>query len=728
MFYENKFYEMSIGEKGSILSLKNSGKEMLSGDAKGMPLFVICLNDREGNQIRLSSNDAVYSVKQGAEEMEMTFASVGGMDVFVTVNMQAPKESPLTYWNLKYENKTGMIVEWVDFPNVVVQNNLKSTGGEHVIFWPGTEGGLIEDVDLREKWLYIKYREAGYMTDGGWTGVYPSNVNMQFMAYYGEEDEKGLYVAAHDPYGNLKQIDFHKIEEGVRLENRLFPGTVETNYKMPYDIVLGAFDGDWYDAADIYRNWYETCEEMKRPKKIAENPELPSWYEASPVSLIYAVRGSKDTGDMEPNGMFPYINGAKVVDRYADLLDSKVMAILMHWEGTAPWAPPYVWPPFGGEEVFKEYVDYLHAKGNYIGVYGSGIGWTKYSYLNPDYNEESNRRYEEEHIEDIVCKTRKGTVEQSRVVGPPIRSGIDICSHNEQIKNMVRGEIKSLAQANCDYVQYFDQNLGGLGPMCYSDKHGHAPVPGKWQTDDMIDLYEKLLSDIKMYGSKMVLGCEVAASEPFIGQLLFNDSRYTHQHYYGKTVPAYGFLYHEYLNNFMGNNCGASSLNCKDNPKNLAFRIANAFVSGNMLSIVLTHDGQVSWGWCNPNNDVLPNGEEAITLTRNLNAWRTGCGKSYLYTGKMLKPCKLRNVGSFDLLRIDGTSTDYPTILTTKWRDPQGKEAQIFVNYLDEKQNFEIVYDKDAILYLTPDGANKKVLKKGEKIEIAPFSAVLLEF
>ena len=43
--------------------------------------------------------------------------------------------------------------------------------------------------------------------------------------------------------------------------------------------------------------------------KIVDNKTLPSWYAESPVTVIYPVRGRKDTGDMTPNGMYPYENG-----------------------------------------------------------------------------------------------------------------------------------------------------------------------------------------------------------------------------------------------------------------------------------------------------------------------------------------------------------------------------------------------------------------------------------
>lgn len=244
----------------------------------------------------------------------------------------------------------------------------------------------------------------------------------------------------------------------------------------------------------------------------------------------------------------------------------------------------------------------------------------------------------------------------------------------------------------------------------------------------MIELYKRLRREIKERGSQMQIGCEVGASEPFLSYLTFSDSRYTQQYYYGKPVPAYGYLYHEYLNNFAGNNCGSESLNCMDNPSNLAFRIANSFVSGNMISLILSHQGEIYWGWSHGEEERLPNREEIIALVRNLNSWRTGFGKPYLYTGRMMKPVKVQDVDSYTLLRRDGTTTEYQSVLTTKWRSQEGQEAQIFVNFLDKKQTFTIDYDKECTLVMTAEGQSSKMVSPGEEIEIEPFSAIMVTF
>ncbi len=729
MRFTNQYYELQIGEKGEINSFKNAGKEMIAEKAAGMPLFTICLIEKGGKQHRLSSSDALFSAARHVSGAVMTFYKVGGYDLDVTVTVRFPKDDAKTYWSLEWRNGTGLSVEWVDFPNILVPYQLKGNGGDHVLFWPGLEGGLIEDLSLREKYKGTMYRETGYQTKNAWTGVYPNTVSMQFMAYYSEADEKGLYVAAHDPEGNLKAIEPHGVEDGIRIEYRLFPGTEEEVYSMQYEMVVGAFCGDWYDAADIYRSWLDKSG-MLPEKKLLENEDIPDWYAESPVTLIYPVRGAKDTGDMEPNGMFPYMNGAKHVDALSEALGCKVMALLMHWEGTAPWAPPKVWPPYGGEAEFKKYVDYLHEKGNLIGVYASGIGWTKESTLDPSYNERATREYEELHIEDIACRTAAGTIEQSKIIGSAIRYSVDVCTHNEQIRDIVSEEIGHICDIGCDYAQYFDQNLGGLGCLCYSDAHGHAPVPGKWMRDDMVALYKRLQREIRDKGSQMMLGCEEGAAEPFIEYLKFSDSRATSQFYYGKVVPAYGYLYHEYLNNFAGNQDGTYwALNTLDNPSNLAFRIANCFISGNMISLVLTHDGQISWGWGHiMEEEGVPDREEIITLVKNLNDWRRGYGKPYLYSGRMQKPVKVLDTEVYELLRRDDTIIEYPAILHTNWEAQDGTRAQIFVNFQKEEKTFRLAYDKECTAVLTPDGKETKPVQPGETVTVAPLSAVMLAF
>ena len=73
------------------------------------------------------------------------------------------------------------------------------------------------------------------------------------------------------------------------------------------------------------------------------------------------------------------------------------------------------------------------------------------------------------------------------------------------------------------------------------------PVPGSWQVDEV----NSILEDV--YQDKKIFGCESAAAEPFIKNLLFSDNRWTLAELVGDAVPAYAYIYHSRVNNFMGN-------------------------------------------------------------------------------------------------------------------------------------------------------------------------------
>ena len=89
---------------------------------------------------------------------------------------------------------------------------------------------------------------------------------------------------------------------------------------------------------------------------------------------------------MQTNEYYPYTKALPTLEHYSKVFGAKIMALLMHWEGSAPWAPPYVWPPYGGQENYLEFVKGLHGKGNLAGLYASGIGYTIKSNNDPSYN------------------------------------------------------------------------------------------------------------------------------------------------------------------------------------------------------------------------------------------------------------------------------------------------------------------------------------------------------
>lgn len=710
MIIQNKFYTLELSDQNAeLVAFSGKKRKLIQQTNQPKPLLEIKLLDKAGTGIYVSSSDAkAYSVTQEGDRYTISFEEIAP-GLSAKVFLRCPEEA-FCYWSCEVSNKTGNIIEWVGLPGITVANDLKAAGGDSCIFWPAGEGCLIDDISVRSASDWLHYRELTYQSIG-YSGLYPASNPMQFMAYYNEVE--GLYLAATDTQAHLKAIEFYPYEDGICLEMRLFADGA-TDYQLGYEIVMGVFEGDWHDAADIYREWmYQNSTTL--PKKICENENLPEWYSDSPIVAVYPIRGTKDTGDMTPNLYYPFENVLPYIEQYNEQFQSRIMALPMHWEGTAPWAPPYVWPPFGGEEQFLQFAEKLHAKDNLLGVYCSGIGWTVHSYLN-------ELDISDKYQEKFICKTPDGKIVQSNVIGPPIRDGYDMCPESEEVAQIVHDEVAALYHAGCDYTQYFDQNLGGNSCLCYADDHGHPAAPGKWQADAMVRIFEKIEETVDP--KKMLIGCECAAAEPFLRHLPFNDLRYIPAFISGKPVPAYSYLFHEYINNFMGNQCGIHGvLDLEKCPDNTLFRIAYSFTAGDMLTINLAKDGMLFWGWGTEWTVEPPNQEHIRTLIGNLNIWRRGFAKKYLHLGKMLKPEQVEGIGTYALITNEGREIVYPDVLTACYEAPDKKQALLLTNYLHEEK--EVVFSEQKKIYTDATDETKFVI--ADCITVKPLSCLIAE-
>ncbi len=709
-------------ENGSILSIRSANKSFLAAGEKE-PIFVVKLLDKDGEGLRYSAKEArEVSMRREGNTLIFTFHSLGGELLSAEVRYMISDEDGMLHLTMSFENLTDKIVEWVDFGSLLLPDDLKGSGGKAEIFSSIVEGGVFENLSIREEYTTTRYREIGYglYENDSSMGLYPRSEMSQFMAYYAPEG--GLYYAAHDAEANIKQFEVYKEPKTgcIRMEHRLFSGGNTGKYTFPYDIVIGHFEGDWYDAAEIYRSWYETS--TLCPPKMKDNTMLPAWMDDSPVIIIYSVRGVKDTENMEPNCYYPFAEGVKYVNDMSERLGCRVMALMMHWEGTAPWSPPFVWPPFGGEEGFAEAVKALHDKGNLVGVYCSGIGWTTESYLIPDYKSENTAP--DLKIEPHLCASPKEELEDVQTLGR-IRKAYEICPSQEIAAEIAIGEIEKIAGADVDYCQFFDQDWGGNSKFCYSKEHGHPGAPGKWQNDAMLSIQKRANAKIREMGKEMILGAEGAAAEPFIPQLPFNDLRFFKWFYYGRPVPALSYVTHEYTNNFAGNSCGiGSALDLEKSPEGLAYTIGYSFAAGNMLSIILGPDGVIHWGWCVDWAFGSPKNQEALwDYVAHLNAWRRGKGKPYLRYGRMEKPEVIENADEFTLWRKNGTEIKLAGLLTSKWCY-NGEFAQFVVNFTETEKRFAL--KKDVRLYESPDGA-ERIVRAETEICIPPLRAVMVK-
>ena len=623
--------------------------------------FTIQLRTLSGEKLRISTSDAA-----SVEQIENGAVYKGFNTNIVVTATAVPVSATETQWGISVENNSDLAVEWIDYPNIPL-GKLKRNGGDAELLLSYNEGVIVEDAFARDTSSPFKQQEIEYPSQGSFY-MFPHMLSAQFIAYLSKSGS--VYLGAHDPSRAPKSIDYNATEDGVTLFVKTFTGAeYGESVTVDYPIVTHSFNGGWEDAATIYRNWFE-ANLPSGSVKIKDNKKLPEWYEDSPLIIAYPVRGIHDMDEMTPNALFPYMQAMPIVEEIARTTQTRVMVLLMHWEGTAPWAPPYVWPPYGGEASFREFLDALHQKGHLLGVYCSGFGWTLKSNLIEEYNNTS----EQASVLDAMCAGPDGKVTLSNICTFQ-RSGHDICPVSKHGRDILLEAYSPLFTSGVDYAQILDQNHGGAQYFCYSREHGHPAMPGAWMTKNM----QELLGEWNRLAPSMLMGCESAAAEPFTPNLLFSDNRFELNYYFGKPVPLYSFIYHEYLRNFMGNQVSCP-FPVRDGT--LCMRMAHSFVAGDALTVTLMPNGELMPNWGCRDFSALPDKAMHLGFIKRLMEFYRGPAKPYLFSGRMVKPLPVE-CPSISVTTIFGYTQELPAVFSTAW-ESEGKQAQIFVNHTTE--------------------------------------------
>jgi hypothetical protein len=104
---------------------------------------------------------------------------------------------------------------------------------------------------------------------------------------------------------------------------------------LGYNLALGSFKGDWYDATNLYREW-SLHQNWANP--LYKRDDVPEWLLESPPHIILRIQGELDDGPTEPNEEFlPYPKCVPLLEKLSKKINAPLVPVIMSWERPGPW-------------------------------------------------------------------------------------------------------------------------------------------------------------------------------------------------------------------------------------------------------------------------------------------------------------------------------------------------------------------------------------------------------
>jgi hypothetical protein len=515
---------------------------------------------------------------------------------------------------------------------------------------------------------------------------------MQLNAYYqkdgnfyhaAESKGPGLYLSTHDSHGYPKvHYATSRPAKGIlNFSYGMFPDDSARpglGYTQPYPHVIGTFDGDWYDAATIYRDW-ATKQVWCARGTLAQRRDVPDWVK----HIVAWVR-------LDSKGA-PLSHWADSLKQYRDELDGILAVQWYRWEeGMERCRAPGVCgnhPPIGiAREGWAEVIEAYQAQDVVFFPYINPRLWAYGAWK----QEDLPTVLDFEIARPYVSRKATGEIHQWGK-GYGFGKFAKMCVHPPWWRNYILDVAESMVKSydidgiyldqsgECSYGGgYYDQQA------CHDPRHGHPLGITKALVDAERERTRAVMGRCQAFRPDFMINGEGAA-ENWIDHM---NNKLIHYEIWPGYVPLYGTVYHDYQTYF-GRVITLRAQNPED-PKP-QMQIGWQLILGNQLG------------------RLWPSALETEVEHRNLEYLKKACTVKnrfarYLNLGRMLRPPYVSEtpvVTTREFKRMNNRCS-LPAVVGSTWRSPDGRVAIVLTNLSTDRQPFTFGIDL-AELGFAPD-------------------------
>ena len=505
-FFKSGNLGLAIDVKNNTVNLVSlfdlNNKIELSAKEK-KPLFEINVtNTQSGEEKNLLANDVWSNCTINRRAGGFTINEIinqNGININVTATAIADTAASAWHWKMIVKNNSAQwSIASVTYPQIAIAN----LGSGTKAFYPEGPGVIINQP--YNNW------SLQFVYPSGWA-------TMQYMCVYNTQISSGLYMAREDATASTKNIQ-GKGNTGSNEADFSFTqaaqniGKNKNDFELTGDGVWQLLNGDWYDAAMIYKRWIKANAPWYAPNhSLLSLQKVDAWLQLN----------------AEAATVVPQVESVKQLLPGANLG--------LHWYNwqTHPFDNdyPHYFParPNFGEGVLK-----LTSEGVFVMPYinarlwdtrDDGIKDVQFTKVALPASTKDNKEGKlVPHTETYGSKESDGS---------PVLFAV-MCPSTSLWQDTIKNIVDKLAKENVSGV-YLDEIANADPVLCMDASHGHPAGGGYW----WVDGYNTMLKKIKKANPNLALTTEENA-EPYMKYL---DGYLTWYWHFNGMVPAFSAVY-----------------------------------------------------------------------------------------------------------------------------------------------------------------------------------------